>query len=83
MNNIPQTILRLPAVMSACGLSRSLLYVRITQGLWPKPVNLGGRAVGWPSGEVNAVIAARIAGKSNDEIRQLITALESGRKTSG
>lgn len=83
MNNIQQSILRLPAVMSVCGLSRSLLYVRITQGLWPKPVNLGGRAVGWPSGEVNAVIAARIAGKSNDEIRQLITTLESGRKTSG
>ena len=74
------TILRLPAVKSDSGLSRSTIYLRIAQGLWPKPVSLGGRAVGWPAEEVAAVNAARIAGKSNDEIRQLIAKLEIGRK---
>ena len=74
------TILRLPAVKSESGLSRSTIYLRIAQGLWTKPVSLGGRAVGWPSRESSALNAARIAGKSNEEIRALVLELESARK---
>ena len=33
-------ILRLPAVISACGLSRSTIYSHIQQGIWTKPVAL-------------------------------------------
>lgn len=73
-------ILRLPAVKADCGLSRSSIYLRISQGLWPKPVSLGGRAVGWPASEVAAINSARIAGKSDDEIRQLVLELENERK---
>ncbi len=80
MNNIPQTLLRLPDVLSISGLARTSLYDRIKHGLWPKPVNLGGRAVGWPSNEVAAVIAARISGKTNDEIRHIISELQADRK---
>lgn len=80
MNNMPQTILRLPEVQSASGLSRSSLYARIADGLWPKPVSLGGRAVGWPANEITAVNAARIAGKSNDEVRHIISELQAARK---
>ena len=76
-----QTIHRLPAVKSESGLSRSTIYLRIAQGLWTKPVSLGARAVGWPSSEVAAINAARIAGKSDDEIRALIVKLEAARKT--
>lgn len=74
------SILRLPAVKSESGLSRSTIYLRIAQGLWPKPVNLGVRAVGWPSAEIAALNAARIAGKSDDEIRALVVKLEAARK---
>lgn len=77
---MPQTILRLPAVRTESGLSRSTLYLRISQGLWPKPVSLGARAVGWPATEVAAVNAARIAGKSDQEVRLLVAKLEAGRK---
>lgn len=76
------TILRLPDVKLFCGLSRSTIYLRISQGLWPKSVNLGGRAVGWPAHEVAAVNAARIAGKSNEEIRQLVAKLKTARRSS-
>lgn len=74
------TILRLPNVKSESGLSRSTIYLRIAQGLWPKPVNLGVRAVGWPAAEIAAINAARIAGKSDDEIRALVVKLEAARK---
>src|SRR3989344_2604257 len=66
--NMLQTIFRLPSVKSETGLSRSTLYLRISQGLWPKPVSLGARAVGWPAHEVAALNAARIAGKTDEEI---------------
>ena len=74
------TILRIPAVKSESGLSRSTIYLRIAQGLWTKPVSLGARAVGWPSHEVAAINAARIAGKTDEEIRALVATLEAARK---
>jgi prophage regulatory protein len=74
------TILRLPAVKSESGLSRSTIYLRIKQGLFPKPIRLGERAAGWPSSEVSAINAARIAGRTDDEIRTLVTKLEAARR---
>jgi len=79
--NMLPTILRLPAVKSESGLSRSTVYLRISQGLWTKPISLGARAVGWPSSEVAAINAARIAGKTDKEIRALVVKLEAVRKS--
>ena len=42
-------------------------------------MSLGPRAVGWPSDEVEAINAARIAGKTDDEVRVLVTKLEAAR----
>ncbi|HPT69225.1 MAG TPA: AlpA family phage regulatory protein [Syntrophomonas sp.] len=75
-----RTILRMPTVKSESGLSRSTIYLRVSQGLWTKPVSLGARAVGWPSDEVDALNAARIAGSTDDEIRVLVLKLEAARK---
>ena len=77
---MPHTIQRIPAVKSEAGLSRSTIYLRISQGLWTKPVSLGSHAVGWPLGDVAAINAARIAGKSDDEVRALVVKLEASRK---
>lgn len=78
--NMLRTIFRLPIVKSESGYSRSTIYLRIAQGLWTKPVSLGARAIGWPASEVASLNAARIAGKSDQEIRQLVAKLESERK---
>jgi prophage regulatory protein len=75
-----RTILRIPAVKSESGLSRSTIYLLVSQGLWTKPVSLGARAIGWPSDEVDAINAARIAGNTDDEIRILVKKLEAARK---
>lgn len=77
---MPQTILRLPEVKTQSGYSRSTIYLRISQGLWTKPISLGARSVGWPSSEVASLNAARIAGKSDSEIRALVCKLETARK---
>lgn len=73
-------ILRLPDVKAATGLSRSTLYLRIANGVFTHPVGLGGRSVGWPVDEVTALNAARIAGKPDAEIRELVAELEAARK---
>ena len=46
-------ILRLPQVKARTGLSRSTIYLRISKGNFPKPISLGGRAVGWVESEVD------------------------------
>lgn len=74
------TILRRRQAEAASGYSRSTIYLRISQGLWTKPIPLGARAVGWPASEVAALNAARIAGKSDAEIRDLVVRLETARR---
>ncbi len=47
------TILRLPAVKAQTGLSRSTIYLRISNEEFPRPISLGGRAVGWLESDIN------------------------------
>ncbi len=76
-------ILRLPAVLFERGKSRSTHYHDIQHGLFTRPVPIGARAVGWPLSEVVALNAARIAGKTDDDIRELVARLEADRKRIG
>ena len=48
------TILRRKQVEARTGLSRSTIYAFITEGIFPKPINLGNRAVGWIEAEIDA-----------------------------
>ncbi len=73
-------ILRLPATAFNLGVSRSTLYAHIADRLCVPPIKLGARAVGWPQNEIEAVKAARIAGKTDEEIRQLVATLVAARK---
>ncbi|MCY3700112.1 MAG: AlpA family transcriptional regulator [Gemmatimonadetes bacterium] len=61
-------ILRLPEVQRRTGLSRSTIYVRLDRGLFPKPVSLGARAVGWIESEVDEWIRERIAESRGDSM---------------
>jgi prophage regulatory protein len=57
---MPHTILRLPAVKTYTGLSRSTIYLRVSQGTFPKPVSLGGRAVGWLEAKIQEWLQRQI-----------------------
>lgn len=54
------TILRLPAVKSRTGLSRSTIYLRVKEGTFPAPVSLGARAVGWVDAEIQQWLEEQI-----------------------
>lgn len=59
--------------------SHASIYNLIRDGLFTTPVKIGERSVGWPDDEVKAICAARIAGKSDDEIRELVKVLHAKR----
>ncbi len=44
---VPTRILRRPAVQTVTGLSRSSIYDLMSKGLFPRPIKLTGKAVGW------------------------------------
>lgn len=74
------SILRMPSVKNETGFpSHTSIYNKIHAGLFTMPVQIGQRAVGWPSEEVTAINQARIAGKSDAEIRALVDQLHSAR----
>ena len=68
-------IMRKPETLKKLGLSKSTLHARINDGLLPPPVSLGARAVGFIEHEIEAVLAAIVAEKSNDEIKNLVSNL--------
>ena len=70
----------MPAVLAEKGnASHATVYGEIHGGLFTVPVPIGQRAVGWPDHEVRAINAARIAGKSDDQIRELVNKLHAAR----
>ena len=59
-STMPHMILRLPAVRDRTGLSRSTIYLRISECGFAEPVSLGGRTVGWVEAEINDWLDERI-----------------------
>jgi prophage regulatory protein len=75
-------ILRIDQVKSELGhRSHSSIYTAVHDGMMTTPVRLGKRSVGWPDYEISALAAARIAGKTDDEIRAQVIKLHSDRVT--
>ncbi|MEK7992444.1 MAG: AlpA family phage regulatory protein [Planctomycetota bacterium] len=72
--------LRIRSVLQQTGFrSHVTIYKAIRLGLFPKPVRIGQRAVGWPANEVDAVNMARAANISDGDIRQLVQQLHNAR----
>jgi prophage regulatory protein len=60
--HMAERFLRMPAVEMVTGLKRATIYLRISQGLFPKPVQLGTpNAVGWLESEIESWVSSRIA----------------------
>ena len=53
--------MRLPEVISTCGLSRSTIYELISREQFPSQISLGGKNVAWLASEIDGWMQARIA----------------------
>ena len=54
------SILRRKKVEKRVGLSRSTIYQKMQEGSFPKPINLGPRAVGWIENEIENWLMDRV-----------------------
>jgi prophage regulatory protein len=82
MHYINLKVIRKPEACNLAGLSNTSLFEQTRKGIFPPPISLGARAVGFISHEVQTVLAARSIGKSDDEIRLIVKALIKNRETS-
>ena len=73
-------LLRMKDLPIVLGLCKASIYLKIKRGLLPPPVQISKRAVAWPSGEICKVVAAQIAGHSDDIIKALVCQLVADRK---
>ncbi|HVR54089.1 MAG TPA: AlpA family phage regulatory protein [Pseudorhodoferax sp.] len=80
MNTTDNALIRKPTVLAMAGYGTTTLYDRIKTGLFMKPIRIGARLSAWRASEVKAVNDAIAAGKSDEEIRVLVKALEESRK---
>lgn len=55
-----ESILRRKQVEKLTGLSRSTIYLRIQEDRFPRPINLGGRAVGWLESEIDGWLSKQV-----------------------
>lgn len=74
------TIWRMQSVKEETGhRSHASIYNAIKDGLFTRPVPIGPRSVGWPDYEVRALNNARIAGQTNEQIKELVNRLHAKR----
>lgn len=55
-----ERFLRLTEVIARTGLSRSAIYLNISEGTFPQNVNLSARSVAWLESEIDAWMQSRI-----------------------
>jgi predicted DNA-binding transcriptional regulator AlpA len=70
---------RLPVVLERHGVSRSLHLLEITRGRFTPAVKIGRCAL-WPKHEVDALLAAKVNGATNEQLETLVTDLMAQRK---
>jgi len=65
-------ILRLKDACNTFSISRSCFYKRIEMGIFPPPISLGDRAVGWIESELQIILRALVAEKSHDVLKSIV-----------
>jgi prophage regulatory protein len=81
MQQTTQRIVRIKQIKDQTGLPASTVYDQIRRQLFTKPVKFGERISGWPASEVNAIVAARISGQTDEQIKELVKKLHAKRQS--
>lgn len=74
-----RNLLRRQDAFGSMGWKTSTGYQKIKAGMFVDPVKIGTTSV-WPDDEIAKIQAAYIAGKSEQEIRDLVAELHAARK---
>lgn len=76
-------LIKLERALYLSAISRSTFYQNIKLGLMTPPVSLSVHSVAWPEHEIDAINKARVASKSDAEIKLLVLDLIDQRKGQG
>lgn len=68
-------LIRIEEVKAISGLKRSTIYAYISDGIFPSQIKLGKRCAAWIESEVLVFLRARIAGRTEQEIKELVQQL--------
>lgn len=79
--SFPLVLRRCHEARAVFGISTATFYEWIAKGVMPPGVAIAARSVAWPDHECQAIAAARIAGKSDAEIKALVQDLVAARAT--
>jgi len=71
----PYQLIRRPLVLSLTQRSKSALQLDEKNGLFPPCISIGSRAKAYIKEEIDAVILARVQGKTPDQIKALVQEL--------
>jgi prophage regulatory protein len=74
--------IRKQAVLAKSGFGSTTLHERVHARLMPAPINLGGSVSAYLSHEIDAVLAARAAGFTDEQVKTIVISLEEKRKDS-
>jgi prophage regulatory protein len=69
------SIVRLPGVERETGNRHSAIYLGVQRETITPPVSAGGRSKGWLEYELAAILTARAAGATDDDLRPLVRGL--------
>lgn len=80
MEDLVGPLVRLPQAHAELAMGESTFNKQRRAGLVPEGVFVAPRVLAFPLNELQAVKAARIAGKSDDEIRAIVQSLHAARR---
>ena len=77
---IQYKIIRRKEVLDRVKISKTTLALRISDGVFPTPISLGGRSVGFIQSEIDEAISYMVAGASREDLLNLVAKLKTYRK---
>ncbi len=74
------SLVKLSSVIKATACSKSAIYESIKKETFPPAIKLSLRSVAWVQSEVEAWIKAKIAGATEDKLKELVRSLVAKRQ---
>ncbi len=69
-------LLRIAEVKSRLGFrSDASVFQQMADGVLPPSISIGGRAKAWLDTEIDAIIVARVLGKDDDALREIVKSI--------
>ena len=73
------TYIALDKVLNRLDSSKSTIYAKMGQGLFPSSIKIGERRVAWLEHEVDAMMAFYVSCPSQEELKAFVKSLEAKR----